>query len=222
MVGTETPRRIPSRTGVPRITWTNHQLSIPHLDFIRATTTHLNFSGSLSFDISHHTRRQARVWHVGTLLDELLSCTIRDGKSLSFRDGHYFVHYGVAKRKCKVRGLEERASLEQSRCGESVPAAVPNDLDPSLALDILGNSTITTTGLQEAHQSLKLLVFLFPIPAFSVVNADSKTFAVELFNAIVVGKSLTTRPDDGGDDGVVGEGFVERNFSSDTVLQEDN
>lgn len=156
------------------------------------------------------------------MLDELLRCTIRDGKTLGFGDGNYFVHDGIAKRESKVGGLEEGASLEQSRCSESVPTAVPNDLDPSLALDILGDDAITTAGLQEAHQRLKLLILLLPVPAFSVVNADSKSFTVELLNAFIVGESLTTRPDDGRDDGVVGEGFVERNFGSDTVLQEDN
>ena len=53
-----------------------------------------------------------------------------------------------------------------------------------------------------------------------MIHTDRQSLGTELLDAI--GDDPTARPDDGGDDGVGGEGLVEWDFGADSVLKEDD
>jgi len=105
-------------------------------------------------------------------------------------------------------------------CGE-----VPDNLDPSLSLDLFRHRTISLSGFQPRNKLVQsgLLLFSCSRVLVPVVHPDGQTFSVKLLStrlAVLFRQGFTTGPDDGGYDGVVGERIVEGCFGTYTILEE--
>lgn len=88
---------------------------------------------------------------------------------------------------------------------------IPDNLDPSLGLDLFRDITFTLSSFQPLNERIQpfLLFLLHTGILASVIDTDGQCFSVELLgtglSVFLGGNRSSTRPDDSGDDGVIGE-----------------